>query len=196
MATLSQAHLPEMKERILACALDQYLKQGMHGFSLRHVADSLGVSATAIYRHYRNKEDLLQAIIDRAGSVLVEYLVPALSGADAEQRLRNTLAAYLDFSLQQGKCFEAAFLLPGPRDADPDSGSTHYLLRFLTDRVGECMEAGCLRKGDAAATAMSLWAVLQGQILLYLQGKCSTDEARFRQVFWDSHQRLLRGLLP
>ena len=41
-----------------------YLEQGLPVLSMRHLADRLGVFATAIYRHYRNEEDLIHKLIE------------------------------------------------------------------------------------------------------------------------------------
>ena len=39
--------------------------EGPQALTLRRLGDVLGVDATALYRHFRNKEDLLSAIGDR-----------------------------------------------------------------------------------------------------------------------------------
>ena len=52
----------EQRDRILACACDLYLADGLDGFSMRKLARSLGVTAPALYRHYGSKERVLLGI--------------------------------------------------------------------------------------------------------------------------------------
>src|SRR5690606_6240441 len=47
--------MSEQRERILACACELYLTDGLDGFSMRKLARSLGVTAPALYRHYESK---------------------------------------------------------------------------------------------------------------------------------------------
>ena len=56
-----QAQADDTAARLLACARDLFLAEGVAGFSMRKVASAAGVSATAIYRHYDDKETLLFA---------------------------------------------------------------------------------------------------------------------------------------
>jgi AcrR family transcriptional regulator len=192
--------MAEMSERILACALDHYTRQGLDGLSMRKMADRLGVSATAIYRHYRNKEDLLRSIIEEALSMLDGYLLTALSGHTPEERLRKALGRYLDFAMEKTRYYEAIFLTPqqmgGALQSEKSIGKGLDLVRFFSDRVEECMDSGFLAKGDAHSAAMSLCALIHGHTSLYLGGKCAEDEAGFRKMFGDSLNRVLQGLGP
>jgi AcrR family transcriptional regulator len=190
--------MSDLRERILDCAVDLYLEHGLKGLSMRHVGDRLGVSATAIYRHYRNKEDLVHNVIGEAVKVFGGYLFTALSAKTAEERYVKSGEAYLDFALGKSKYYEVIFMAPSqlgeerlPEDVHQRSMAT---FQFLVDRVQECMEAGYFRKDDAFSVATTIWAHGHGLISIYLAKKCPFDEAGFRRFFWESHARLLQGL--
>lgn len=53
------------KERILDAALESFAENGYKGTNLRDLAASLGLSKSALYRHYESKEDIWNAVIDR-----------------------------------------------------------------------------------------------------------------------------------
>ncbi len=190
--------MSDLRERILECALDLYLEHGLKGISMRHVGDKLRVSATAIYRHYRNKEDLVHNVIGEAVKVFGGYLFPALSAKTPEERYLKGCEAYLDFALEKSKYYDVIFIVPSqlgkeglPEELHRQSMAT---FQFLVDRVQECMESGFFQKDDAFSVAMTIWAHGHGLVSIYLAKKSPLDESGFRKLFWESHQRLLHGL--
>ncbi len=66
--------MSESKELILSCARDIFLKEGLSHFSMRKVASCVGMSATALYRHYTNKEELLFQVLLRGYRIFSRYL--------------------------------------------------------------------------------------------------------------------------
>jgi AcrR family transcriptional regulator len=191
-------NVSDLREKILACALDQYLDQGLKGLSMRKIAEKLEVSATAIYRHYRNKEDLLNNIIGEAIKVFGNYLFASLAGKTPEERLNLGGEAYINFALEQRNYYEVIFLAPDqlgqecmPEDLRNKSMAT---FQFLIDRVQECMESGHIKKNDPYSVAMTIWAHSHGLISIYLAGKSPLDEAGFRKLYWESHSRIMNGL--
>ena len=192
--------MSDLRGRILECALDLYLEHGLKGLSMRHVGEALGVSATAIYRHYRNKEDLLHNGIGEAVNVFGSYLFTSLSGRSAEERFKRCGEAYLDFALQKSKYYEVIFMAPSQLGGEgfPEDLRERFLatFQFLVDRVQESMEAGYLRKDDATAVSLTIWAHTHGLVSIYLAKKWQIDESGFRSLYRESKGRLLGGLLP
>ncbi|GAB3496848.1 TetR family transcriptional regulator [Amycolatopsis cihanbeyliensis] len=72
----------DRKEQILWVAGALFLREGYHATSLGEVAAEVGISSTAIYRHFRSKHDLLVRVLFE-GLELVEDRLTTLS---AEQR--------------------------------------------------------------------------------------------------------------
>ena len=58
-----------------------------------------GVTATAIYRHYDGKNELIAAVMDEGLRIFTSYLRRGLDGETPEERLRLAGQAYLDFAL-------------------------------------------------------------------------------------------------
>jgi AcrR family transcriptional regulator len=77
------------KAQIRAAATDLFLEQGYHNVSVNDVGDALGISASALYYHYRNKQDLLlHAVL--AGLDTVDSLI--LEADNIEDALRELAA--------------------------------------------------------------------------------------------------------
>ena len=62
------------RETIISSAFSFYKKPVFKNISLSMIADRVGISKTAIYRHFKNKEDLEKAMTDRVYSDLYGIL--------------------------------------------------------------------------------------------------------------------------
>ena len=54
------------KERILDAALALFAENGYNGTSVEQIAGIVGIKAPSLYKHYKGKEDILNALIDSA----------------------------------------------------------------------------------------------------------------------------------
>ena len=54
------------KERILDAALTLFAANGYNGTSVEQIAKAVGIKAPSLYKHYKGKEDILNALIDSA----------------------------------------------------------------------------------------------------------------------------------
>jgi AcrR family transcriptional regulator len=72
--------------------------QGLGGLTVRNVATRLGLTATALYRHYRSKADILSSVLDLVGDLDAENLrlAKAESGTPLAT-LRNLLLRNIEF---------------------------------------------------------------------------------------------------
>ena len=61
------------KERILEEALTLFAQGGYDGTSVDQIAERVGIKAPSLYKHYKGKEDILNAIIDAAETRYEEY---------------------------------------------------------------------------------------------------------------------------
>ena len=188
-----------LKGRISEAAQELYLREGVEGFSMRKVAEAVGVSAPAIYRHYKNKEDLLNEIVVAGLEILESYLRPALDGETPYQRLVDLTERYLDFAVEQPRYFDFAFLVPSRKMggfADEIAKGNWVTFQMAVAQVQACMEDGTFRKENPLETAITIWAEVHGLVTLYRAGGFWVQEAMFRNIFRQSVERVLRGLRP
>ncbi|MER7891986.1 TetR/AcrR family transcriptional regulator [Micromonospora sp. NPDC094482] len=102
-------------ERTRNAALDAAVvlatEAGLDGLSLAQLADTLGVSKSGLFAHWRSKEALQLAAIDRAVALWQERIVaPALLAPRGVRRLRALHEARVDFyaaGILPGGCFFA-----------------------------------------------------------------------------------------
>jgi AcrR family transcriptional regulator len=55
---------PLRREQIAEAALTIVVEKGLGAVTVRRVAEAVGISAAALYRHYKNKGDILQAVLE------------------------------------------------------------------------------------------------------------------------------------
>jgi AcrR family transcriptional regulator len=191
--------MSEPRTRILASARALYLEGGMEAVTMRSVADRVGVTATALYRHFDNKEDLLGELIGQAFETFGSYLHRALSGRTPLERFRLSSEAYLDFALEQREIYRTIFMsaVPERKEVLPpeklrcDPRST---FQFLIDRLRECIDSGDLRPDDPEQVALSVWAHVHGLVSLQICGAMGQPDEVFREMYRRSLDRLMAGL--
>ena len=186
-----------LRPRISAAAQELFLKEGLEGFSMRKVAEMAGISAPAIYRHFQNKDELLNEIITEGLNILEGYLRPALEAETPYERLSLLVDRFLDFALEQPRYFDFAFMIPSrsishlPEELAKRDGSTFQL---AVEQVGQCMAEGIFKQDDPLETAILLWAEAHGLITLYRMQRFGQQPELFRMIYRRSIDRLFSGL--
>lgn len=188
----------ETKIEILAAARALYAAQGFSGFTLRALADRVGVSATALYRHFQDKEDLFAALVDEGYRRFGETQLRAAEAATPAERMTAAGRAYLDFALKHPEDYRLMFITPpnlGERLPEHVRTRARAVFRVLVDRVRDNIEAGLLPRGlDAEAAALAIWSLSHGMVSLYLAGKWPGGEAELRASFRAAHSWLRVGI--
>jgi AcrR family transcriptional regulator len=188
-----------LRRKIFEAARDLYQKEGVDGVSMRKVAESVGVSATAIYRHFESKEMLVNAVVVEGLTVLEDYLRPAFEAETAYDRLRRLIDGFLEFALERPQLFDSAFLIPSHQiGALSEEIVEHNWTTFqlAVEQIVECMESGVFRRDDPMETAVTIWAEVHGLVTLYRTGRLGPDEDTFRTVYRRAVERVLEGLAP
>ncbi len=71
MPKVSQDHLDERRDFILEAAARCFALEGFHATSMADIISSSGLSAGSVYRYFKNKDDLIAAIVERYLSTIV-----------------------------------------------------------------------------------------------------------------------------
>jgi len=154
---------------------------------MRAVAERVGVSATALYRHFDDKDALIASLLAAAFSTFGGYLGRALGGKTPLERFRLTGEAYVDFALDHPRDYQLMFLTNCgelgferiSQETEQRSGAT---FEFLVERVEECVKRRVFARGDPRRIALYAWSTLHGIVSLWLLGqlKNTVDQRAFR----------------
>lgn len=86
--------MSDTKEKILTTALYLFARDGYEAVSVRTIAESLGITKGALYKHYKNKRDIFDSIVARMSQTdaekASEYEMPEDTIEHGEEAYRNT----------------------------------------------------------------------------------------------------------
>ncbi len=140
------------------------------------------MTATALYRHFADKDAILREVVGEGSRLLGSHLFRALEAPTPLERLRATALAYLDFALAQPQAYRALFEPTGEDETSPVHLQRGAVRRFLRDRVREAMDAGVLAEGDPEGTALTIWSLLHGLAALHQSGITRIEWLRERAL--------------
>jgi AcrR family transcriptional regulator len=173
----------DIKSRIVSAARALYFERGPDAVTMRAVAERVGVTATALYRHFPDKDAILREVVGEGSRLLGSHLFRALEAPTPLDRLRAAAFAYLDFALAQPQAYRALFEPAGdPDEASPVHAQRGAVRRFLRDRVREAMDAGVVAPGDPEGIALTLWSLLHGLASLHQSGIARVEWLRERAL--------------
>jgi AcrR family transcriptional regulator len=184
-------------EKILRAAHKLFDRGGADAVTMRRVADAVGITPMAIYRHFPNRDTLLKKLSDNSFNAVAHEWEASSQSNDVLERLMALAEPYLDYALKHPHLFDHAFSVRRddarvyPEDFRAGRSPT---LNVVIDAIKEGMAQGMLKHDDPYDVAMAIWAHQHGLIVLYRAGRFSFDEAQFRAFYLQSLGRLVHGL--
>jgi AcrR family transcriptional regulator len=157
---------------ILEAAERIFVAEGYEGATIRKIADEVGVSSTALYMHFRDKDEILHEICLAAMQALLEQnSAIAAQPVEAVTKVRLMLEAYVRMGLEHPNAYRLVFCSP-LREDDADRGATAEIGSLCYERYAGAVRgiaaAGRLRIADPDCAAQALWAACHGLVALMI----------------------------
>ncbi|MFB6841288.1 TetR/AcrR family transcriptional regulator [Streptomyces sp. NPDC056361] len=180
MSQASGYHHGDLRAACLRAARELLEEDGSAALSLRAVARKAGVSATAPYRHYADRDALVSAVAAEGYRELAQHLAAAHPAPSTPDDLAAVAVVYVQFALEHPALFRAMFAEP----CDPTSEERVAATAVITEYVQSIVRDAFPGAEDSAALATTVWALVHGLAFLHLDGKLdtSTPEAVAAQV--------------
>jgi AcrR family transcriptional regulator len=184
-------------EKIAIAARRLLDEKGAEAVIMRRLADAVGITPMAIYRHYRDRESLLNALTNEGFEELAARMARRRFTGAAEQRLTKMSEIYLDYALENPRLFELMFLKPRegarryPKDFKAGRSPTANL---MVEVLKEGMESGHFRKDDPWELVLEIGALSHGLIMLYLGGRMGATQASFRALYRRCFRRYIHAI--
>ena len=168
-------HHGDLKNALIKAGVEILSREGVHGLSLRKVAQKAGVSHTAPYSHFSDKQALIAAISTEGFQIIYEKLDNAIQryqGYPLRQLVEGAWA-YIQFALSDPAHFKVTLSSVLEREKDyPAFVEMSQKSYGLVIRIVEtCQAAGLLRPGPVDTEAVSVWSIVHGFVSLLLEGQ-------------------------
>lgn len=185
------------KDRILSAAKAVLESGGIEGLTIRRVAQRAELSPMALYRHFADKEALLDALM-QDGIAAWESIVRGLRARDPVDWLVALGEAYLDFALTQPHRFDAAFFLPAPaarRFPDDFAAGRSPALAMAMARIDEAKAEGRLRDQPTLEIALAAAALGQGFVSMNRANRFGSEK-HFKALYRAAYRNFFESLEP
>jgi AcrR family transcriptional regulator len=187
-------HHGNLREALVAAALELIAEKGPGGFTFAEAARAAGVSAAAPYRHFRDRDALIADVARRGFERFAETLQAAWGDGAPEplEALGRVGRAYLAFARDEPAFYTAMVEAQVPPDFDRELGAAadraFAVLRRATDAlVARLPEA---RQPPSLMVGLHVWSLAHGIASLFARG----DGSR-RKLPMDPEDLLEAGIL-
>lgn len=182
------------RDRIFAAARAAFAAEGMEGLTMRKVAKTVGITPMAIYRHFADRDALVDALaldgLDRWRD-----RIAAIEVVDPLAWLEQMGEEFLAYSLEEPRRFEAAFLLPArsarkfPEDfaAGRSPPGQIWLARLEDARLQGALKPDT----NPLDVGLAVWGMGQGLVTLWRAGRITGGLDDFRRLYRQSLRRCI-----
>jgi AcrR family transcriptional regulator len=174
-------HHGDLQRALLAEALRTIHTDGVEQLTLRGVGEKLGVSRTALYRHFSGKQALLAAVGREGFRTLRLALVEAWERHGRGRPGFEAMGlAYVQFAVAHPAHYRVMFgrfLESCAKDAEFVQEAA-AAFQALVDSLVEQQQAGLVRQDDPRLLARFVWSVVHGIAMLVIDGQLRGEDER------------------
>jgi AcrR family transcriptional regulator len=174
-------HHGDLRSALLAAGLELLKDRAVDDLSLREVARTVGVSATAVYRHFPDKQALLFAMCEQGAKQLTAVQSDARKKAkakykgDGQKGFEAAGRAYVYFALANPALYRLMMSTKASTDHyDANGNSMGDAMQLLKDCVAEIIPAKASPL-DHKVMALHAWSLVHGISMLMLDGLVAPD---------------------
>jgi len=193
--------MPEMrksrKEQIINSALEIISEEGVKNLTMKRIANRIGISDAALYRHFKNKQELMLVMIETMGRNLITRINLVVGDLDNPvDKLENILHIHLTH-LEKNKGIPRLIFSEEIHQNDPILRNSvlkivNNYLNLLQNILLQAKETGQVKEAiDIEATSMAILGLVQATALLWSLNGFGFSLSKKEPVLW----RLISGIL-
>jgi AcrR family transcriptional regulator len=168
----SSYHHGDLRRALIDAALQTITEQGVSALTLREVAQQVGVSRMAPYRHFADKAALLAAVAEEGFRALKAQLIQAAGQLEPTERLQAIGVAYVEYAVTHAAHYRVMF---GTERANRPSFPALLQVAsetfdVLVQTLVACQQSGTIRVAEPVEQAQIAWSLVHGLSMLAIDG--------------------------
>lgn len=191
-------HHGNLRRALLDEALATIRAEGVEGLTLRGIGARLGVSRTALYRHFADKRALLAAVATEGFRTLRQQLVTAWEeGGRGRAAFESMGVAYVRFALANPSHYRVMFGgFVDSKASEPElAAEAAAAFEALVDSLAVLQRDAVVRGDDTVLLARFVWAVVHGVAMLGIDGQLR-EPGGVEELIRYAIKRLRTGIRP
>lgn len=163
----------KIRQQILNVAEELFVNEGFENVSMRKIASKIEYSTTTIYRHFKNKSEIMEQLIaDGYVGVYQRYEQIASEKHDSPlDALAQIIRSYVDFSIGHSKHYRLWFdtsdiHAEGVHLKMTHGNSTYRVYQTWLDHIEACRNESLLHGRSTLELFQVIWTSVHGLILL------------------------------
>ena len=186
------------QEQILDTTLEIIAEKGLAGVNTSEIAQRIGIVPSALYRHFENKDALIDALLDRTHSILFENVRKiSMESSGASKNLRSLFLLHIEFIRKNPGIPKLVFSDAAVFGSPERKKKVIFIVKNYMNKLKEIAEKG-IREGDlmndisseAVAFSMVSFAQHVGLISNLSDGKI--DMSNLAELAWSYIERAIR----
>jgi AcrR family transcriptional regulator len=174
-------HHGDLRRALLDEAVRTIQSEGVEYLTLRTVGARLGVSRSALYRHFADKQSLLATVGKEGFGKLRQALADAWE-ANGHGRIgfEAMAKAYVQFAVAHPSHYRVMFggFIESAAKDDHFMAEARAAFQVLVDALVEQQKAGDIRRDDPVLMARFVWALVHGTAMLCIDGQLPESAQR------------------
>ncbi|ADK16627.1 MULTISPECIES: TetR/AcrR family transcriptional regulator [Clostridium] len=177
-------HHGNLKEEMIKKGIELLTNSGYEDFSLRKVAKMCSVSHTAPYKHFKNKDELISAIIMEVSKSFENSLNEIVNKypSDPKKQLVELGKQYVKFMIENPDYFKFIFLsdFSKPVNISKDDNSSYEGGAFQVFKASainylKSVYKNTIEEKDLSLDILTMWSAVHGISVLLLNNSIKYD---------------------
>lgn len=186
------------QEQILDTTLEIIAEKGLAGVNTSEIAQRIGIVPSALYRHFENKDALIDALLDRTHSILFENVRKiSMESSGASKNLRSLFLLHIEFIRKNPGIPKLVFSDAAVFGSPERKKKVIFIVRNYMNKLKEIAEKG-IREGDlmndisSEAVAFSMVSFAQHVGLISNLSDAKIDMSNLAELAWSYIERAIR----
>ena len=175
----------ETKKAIVQSALDLFYEKGYSKTTFELISTKIGMTKGAVYWYFKNKPELVAAIINEYIERKMRYLNEKIPSLNHFKDIEAYFSATSDFLLSDENAYKVAFFLSLQMEWSESiitkvlegvKENTTYWFEYFTKALAKMQKNGEIRSDvDASVISSMMFNLWTGNVEAYLSKRCPTD---------------------